>query len=132
MSPVVPVRAPADSAAMPARISHYPRRDGKLPEGVRYVGRTSRWGNPYTVGSYGPLPATVHLPNGNRRHAARLTKLTTREATVAAYRIHAEIHLRKDPRWLHPLRAAPALACACPPDAACHVDVLLELLRERR
>ncbi|MCO5317208.1 MAG: DUF4326 domain-containing protein [Microthrixaceae bacterium] len=96
----------------PARLSHYPRRDGKLPEGARWVGRTSRWGNPYRVNEH-----LVTLHAGHER-------------AVESYRRFAAERLSEDPRWLEPLRDATALACACPLEMPCHVDVLLELLEE--
>ncbi len=88
------------------RISHYPRRDGKLPEGARYVGRPSRWGNPYKVAD---MPAA---------EAVRL------------YRLYAAEQLANDPGWLDPLKAASALACACALDEPCHAQVLVELLAD--
>lgn len=88
----------------PTRISHYPRTDGKLPRGARWVGRGSRWGNPWPVPEY-PLDEAIDL----YRHFAVL------------------VHSRY-PGWLDPLRDATALACACPLDQQCHAVILLDLI----
>lgn len=101
----------------PARLSHYPRRDGKLPEGARWVGRPSRWGNPHPV--------------ANVRRCDRCDTEHTAAEAVAAYR-------RDLPTgdalvaWLDPLRDAKWLACGCALGEPCHVDVLLELLEVDR
>ncbi len=87
------------------RISHYPRRDGKLPEGARYVGRPSRWGNPYPI-----------------------TDMTPASEAVRLYRQWALDQLDNDPAWLDPLKGASALACACAADQPCHAEALVELL----
>lgn len=83
-----------------------------VPAGVVYIGRPSKWGNPFT-----------HL-------AAEKTKaqfqVATREEAVARYRewilAPAQAGLRAQ---LHELRGKD-LACWCAPNA-CHGDVLVEL-----
>lgn len=57
------------------RISHYPRRDGPLPEGARWVGRPSRWGNPFKPGGPNGLarvPA-VHYPDQPWEYEGRIS-----------------------------------------------------------
>jgi hypothetical protein len=78
-----------------------------MPEGAVYVGRPSRWGNPYRVGSailfgYPPLPARL---------------------AVQMYRGLTTLGTFPD---ITPLRGRD-LACWCPLDQPCHADVLLEL-----
>lgn len=101
------------------RVSHYPRRDGPLPDGVRWVGRPSRWGNPFPVIERpfltGASALTVHDRHG---------------FAVDEFRQYALRRSGYDPAWLDPLRGATGLACACPLDVPCHVDVLIELLEE--
>lgn len=77
-------------------------RGKRLPEGAVYVGRGSRWGNPYRIGEHG-----------------------TREEVIAEYRAYIERH----PTLVDELRARhpSALACWCAP-LACHGDVLAALL----
>ena len=72
-----------------------------VPRGAVYVGRPSKWGNPFVIG-----------PDGDRR------------AVVAKYRLW----LAAQPRLLADLRELRGkdLVCWCAPEA-CHADVLLEL-----
>lgn len=77
-----------------------------MPEGTVYVGRPSRWGNPY----------------------ARPSK--DEEVTLGAvFAFRSDlVNWNHDTRtrWLAPLRGKD-LACWCPLDQPCHADVLLEL-----
>lgn len=77
----------------------------RMPEGAKYVGRPTRWGNPYTV------------QDGDHSTA------------VAQYRGYLLDMPRADLlALLDPLREYSALACWCGIDKPCHADVLLELL----
>ena len=74
-----------------------------MPEGAVYVGRPSRWGNPFAIG-----------PSVDRTEA------------VARYRGW----VTTQPELLDAVRSELAgrdLVCWCPPGEACHADVLLEL-----
>lgn len=83
-----------------------------MPEGAVYVGRPSKWGNPYKVGGYlvagrpcGPVtPAEC-------AYAYRLLWLNAHWGDVLGI---AELRGRD-------------LACWCPLDQPCHADVLLEI-----
>ncbi|MCJ7768777.1 DUF4326 domain-containing protein [Candidatus Bathyarchaeota archaeon] len=75
-----------------------------------YVGRPSKWGNPYYVGYY----------NGS------FTIQTVSESLIF-YRQYVETILKeKDPDFLNELRGK-NLACWCRLDQKCHSDILLEL-----
>jgi hypothetical protein len=76
-----------------------------MPADAVYVGRPSRWGNPFIVGD---APGQY-----------------TRESSLALFRIYAT-NARRSPDWLEPLRGRD-LACWCPLDQPCHADILLEL-----
>jgi len=67
----------------------------------KYVGRPSRWGNPYKIGKDG-----------------------TREEVVELFRTYLESILDRDPWFLDPLRGKD-LICWCAPEG-CHADILLE------
>lgn len=71
-----------------------------------YVGRPTKWGNPWTIKEYG------------REDALRLYESWLRE----------EILL--DPDFLEPLKGKD-LACWCPLDKPCHADVILKVLGEK-
>lgn len=81
-----------------------------------YIGRPTKWGNPYT-----------HIQDGKT-----LAKYVVedRNAAVNAYRDYITNgdgkHLLND---LHELKGGKILGCWCKPQA-CHGDVLLELLEE--
>ena len=95
---------------MPKRIQRRRVKGWRMPEGAAYVGRPTKWGNPYKVGEKNPY-GTVTV---DKRHAQRifLGFAPQNERLVAA----AREELRgKD------------LACWCPLDEPCHADVLLEI-----
>lgn len=91
---------------MPIRIQRKRTKGWKMPEGAIYVGRGSKWGNPFTFENSGQ----VH----------------------PALRFACEVAPLYRPGLLDPLRGKD-LACWCPltdkdgNPAPCHADVLLEL-----
>ena len=74
-----------------------------LPPGAIYVGRPSRWGNPYKVGEY------------------------TRAEALRLYRIYLDEKLKDGTIDLSPL-IGKDLACSCSLSEPCHGDILLEKL----
>ena len=120
------------------------RRGVKLPPGTRYVGRPSRWGNPYRVGlnregatvrsacrTLGqPIPWSYGQSRGQRHTGSGVQpiRLTAQEA-VACYRADITAIVAGRPDYIDELRGHD-LACYCPLDQPCHADVLLELLEE--
>jgi hypothetical protein len=92
-----------------------------MPEGAVYVGRPSRWGNPWKVGSTG---WTID-PDG-RINREPHPPLTVEEA-VQAFR---NANSREESGWPEMIRrhlAGRDLVCWCPLDQPCHADVLLEI-----
>ncbi len=90
---------------MPERIQRKRTRGWRMPPNTVYVGRGSKWGNPY-VGE-GPHDAA--------RMARLYSEYLAREEQVELRRVlRAEL-------------AGKNLACWCPLDRPCHADVLLEL-----
>lgn len=94
---------------MASRIQRRRTKGWRMPEGAVYVGRPSRWGNPWVVGQ-----ATLMGP------------MTSRVVAVGWFRSWAEQMVRHHPEWLTLLRGRD-LVCWCPLDQPCHADVLLEL-----
>ena len=85
-----------------------------MPKGAIYVGRPTKWGNPFTPSSYsgdasGCVKAYRDLLAGKLR---RLGFMEPTQQEIAQLR-------GKD------------LACWCPLDQPCHADVLLELANTR-
>lgn len=124
----------------PRRIQRQRTKGWRIPEGAVYVGRPSRWGNPF--GLLSPVVASLTLPGYDdpRRVACGLYRwwlqdgqpdvvgLELTQGTVGgtAWRIGVgvvDLPARPD---LAPLRGRD-LACWCPLDQPCHADVLLEL-----
>jgi hypothetical protein len=75
----------------------------RMPENTVYVGRPTRWGNPFRVGGLG-VPTAIEK-----------------------YRGWLNERLFADPDFLLPLRGKD-LACWCRVDQPCHADMLLEFL----
>lgn len=73
----------------------------EIPEGARYIGRGSKWGNPFIIGRDG-----------------------TREDVIEKY----WTYLRRSPHLMSSLEEIRGkdLVCYCAP-LACHGDILLEL-----
>lgn len=85
------------------------KRKSGVPDGAVYVGRPSKWGNPFT-----------HIPDGTLAKYV----VDTRDEAVDRYR---EYLLTENPLLadLHELRGKD-LVCWCAPQR-CHADILLEL-----
>jgi hypothetical protein len=77
-----------------------------MPPNTVYVGRPTKWGNPYKIGVDG-----------------------SREEVIAKYREWLKKKLEEDPTFLDPLKGKD-LACWCPLNKPCHADVILEFLKE--
>lgn len=74
-----------------------------MPLNTVYVGRPTKWGNPFTVGEWGLQTA------------------------LNKYRACLNEQLFADPGFLEPLKGKD-LACWCSLSQPCHADVLLEFL----
>ncbi len=91
---------------LPSRLQCSRRKGARLPEGTIYVGRPTKWGNPYKAGA--ELPA--------RDAVARYeSDLLAGKLTITAEDARRELRGK-------------SLACWCPPGAPCHADVLLEIV----
>lgn len=125
-------------------------RGARLPPGVVYVGRPTRWGNPYRVGAVGLTwsgeifgPSAGRYGLGGRpswQSQAPIAGGLTAAQAVELYRWDIGLALDDNPtdepedqEYALALRAAvyglagADLACWCPLDQPCHADVLLEL-----
>lgn len=102
----------------PKRIQRKRTKGWRMPEGAVYVGRPTKWGNPWKVGvqdgTVNGKPATV---------------LWTAVGAVAAYRTWLNREIEAGRLDVAELRGKD-LACWCPLDHACHADVLLEIANE--
>jgi len=86
--------------SVPVRIQRKRVKGWRMPEGAIYVGRGSRWGNPYRIG-------TCLIP----------------DARAAVDAFAANLPLSID---LSALRGRD-IVCWCPLDQPCHGDILLRI-----
>ena len=84
-----------------------------MPKGATYVGRPTKWGNPFFVSDYGQQKA-VDL------FRAWLTGLDPETQPEQRKQLLDSIHELRGKN----------LACYCPLDQPCHADVLLEWANE--
>lgn len=130
-------------------------RGWRMPAGAVYVGRPSRWGNPFRVGTYTGLARVPAIDGSPWEYEGRISadgarhdyyhadgsvtvhhiRYMTRAECVEMYRrlltgdITPAMH---SSGWLtiNEVRTGLAgcdLACWCPLDQPCHADVLLEI-----
>lgn len=107
---------------MPKRIQMSRAKGWRKPPGAIYVGRPTRFGNPYRVG----LVTCGCRSAGECNH--NTLRVDAAEEAVIGYR--AWLDAWKPERLaaaLEPLRGH-NLACWCREGQPCHADVLLELL----
>ena len=94
----------------PIRIQRKRVKGWKMPENTIYVGRGSRWGNPYKIDQSTPVERAILFFD---KHITLM-----RERSIKQYNDYIE-----------PLRGK-NLACWCALDCECHADVLLRLVND--
>ncbi len=95
---------------MPERIQRKRTKGWRMPENAVYVGRPTKWGNPFAVGDFGIPDRAAAVERFREWLDGRVVGPTPPTA-----------------RQIAELRGK-YLACWCPLDGApCHADVLLEL-----
>lgn len=125
---------------IPQRIQRKRTKGWRMPQGAAYVGRGSRWGNPFHVHNghsiVGPSWSDAR-DNWGCVTAANVTSayITQSEPmgpadSIGHFKMLTSVRQRDErermEQWLSPLRGKD-LACWCPLDQPCHADVLLEL-----
>ena len=90
----------------PKRIQRKRTKGWRMPANTVYVGRPTKWGNPFTVATWGNAEAASRFRNW----------LLDPESISASQMLDRVEELR-----------GKNLACWCSLDCACHADVLLEL-----
>lgn len=124
-----PAATPATSTAatrmMPKRIQRRRTKGWRMPDGAVYVGRGSRWGNPYRWDKYPPLvwwdgeSQRVSIAE-RRRWAVVDFKSSLAYGIGGLTNFPNLIEVRSE-------LVGHDLVCWCPLDQPCHADVLLEL-----
>lgn len=88
------------------RIQRKRSKGWRMPPNTVYVGRPSKFGNPYPLSRYGL------------------------EDALQKYKTWVKWKLEDNPHFLDELHGKD-LACWCPLDKPCHADILIEKLKER-
>jgi hypothetical protein len=112
-------RAPQKGPRM-QRIQRSRRKGWRLPPSTHYVGRPTRWGNPFRVGRDDEGYWTVS-------HGGNHWVVPTQ---MAAYRLAIELYAAWCTSFVPDIITAlrdKNLACWCPLDRPCHADVLLRI-----
>jgi len=107
---------------MPKRIQMSRKKGWRKPEGAVYVGRPTKWGNPFLVSN---AVATGKYRAGCTV-AGHLIGVPTVEDAVECYRLY----LNDKPELVTNAReelAGKDLGCWCKMGDPCHADVLLEI-----
>ena len=92
----------------PRRLQRRRSKGWRMPAGAIYVGRPTKWGNPFAIGA--PHPDTG--------------RPMTRDEAIALYEAQIDDELAAAAR--DELRGKD-LVCWCAPDQRCHADVLLQI-----
>lgn len=100
----------------PKRVQRSRKKGWRMPPDAIYVGRPSRWGNPFKI--QGPPQEAAQ----NRKLVKELYDLWMVGVTPAPdHRVSPLLNIIKEELAGHDL------VCWCPLDQPCHADVLLEL-----
>lgn len=102
---------------MPARIQRRRTKGWRMPEGAIFVGRPTRWGNPFPVG--------VFVETGTIARPGPQIYVRDNAHAVRLYRRWIDTQARSAD--MIPLLGGHDLACWCKLSDPCHADVLLEL-----
>jgi hypothetical protein len=101
------------------RIQRKRTKGWKMPANTVYVGRPSKWGNPFKVGDFSAYALKLGEDRG-----------LSREEAIGMFEEVVRKTLLADPHFLDELKGKD-LACFCPIDKPCHADVLLKFLEEK-
>ncbi|KAB2976007.1 DUF4326 domain-containing protein [Streptomyces sp. SS1-1] len=119
----------------PRRIQRRRTKGWRAPEGARYVGRGTPFGNPWAVvqtntGTGWAVQwaghTNQHRPPGLKDFVPANGQHDAHTLAVELYEIWVHAHPTLPDRIRRDL-AARDLMCWCPPELPCHADVLLEL-----
>lgn len=124
---------------MPVRIQRKRTKGFRLPPDAVYVGRPTKWGNPYSVGGGVVITADRGCDRGLTAELDGRLGITADQA-VAGFRDLMDLRLTLPPydddwsedyhgKWTADVRGLGGkdLACWCDLSVPCHADVLLEL-----
>lgn len=109
------------------RIKRSRAKDARMPNGSIYVGRPTKWGNPYEV--IEGLDAWL-VKRGSRVISMHKTRELAIIQAVNCFRDYVDAMTTGEAQdFVEPLRGHD-LACWCSLDQPCHADVLIEMMNE--
>ncbi len=110
----------------PQRIQRSRAKGWRMPAGAVYVGRPSKWGNPWKT----ELVDGVGWCCTDTRSGTIIPAASPAEAhdlAVAHYRAWLDQHRELNAKAAREDLRGKVLCCWCPPHLACHADVLIEI-----
>jgi hypothetical protein len=124
----------------PSRIQRTRAKGWRMPPGVVYVGRGSKWGNPFRTTGMGATFAAIsvggkgNVPADRQKGAVALYVAWLSgsgiDDPIVCMAVNAECRDISAPLTVAEIRAelvGKTLCCWCAPGSPCHADVLLEL-----
>lgn len=106
----------------------------KLPPKSKSVTRPGRWGNPYKVSTVGGKSSVLDkdnllicTPKGGYSTVSQATKMA-----VKLYRLYLADEVESGRLDLSYFDGVENVACFCHLDAACHGDVIIEMVEDYR
>ncbi len=116
----------------PRRIRRERTKGWRMPDGAVYVGRPSRWGNPFPVSE--KISADLSLEMFRDLVEGHFSPSKLAHLSDAEFRVISKAKERwlcsagSPARWaIRTFLQGEDLACWCPLDRPCHADVLLEI-----
>ena len=103
---------------MPKRIQRKRTAGWRMPENTVYVGRPTKWGNPWTV-----------TPPSKRSHAVSEKFYYDQAVEAFTFWIEDEEQAQLRAEIRQELKGKD-LACWCPEDKPCHADLLIQIANE--
>jgi hypothetical protein len=124
-----------DTTQTPPRIQRRRTAGWRAPTGATYVGRGTRFGNPWVISHHGDhwtlnWSGNARYEPANGAYSVRCAYETTaRDLAIRYYREHLAAHpgLAQTARQM---LAGRTLMCWCRLDQPCHADVLLQIANE--
>lgn len=124
---------------MPQRIQRKRTKGWRMPEGAVYVGRPTKFGNPFQVGHHyrrdgGGIPRWgmhfIYTEALEGYQDDSYTTLHTADEAIEWFRWYTTTWGDKHCAELRGELRGRDLACWCPLDQPCHADILLELANQ--
>ena len=116
----------------PKRIQRKRTKGWRMPEGAVYVGRPTKWGNPYRIDRLSAHEYVGLTPDGSEAADGWGARNFAAKWAVDMFSLHIGPmgnyeYGDEELADLHQSLAGRDLACWCPLDQPCHADVLLEV-----